>query len=155
MVGFGFDVHRLEKGESLILGGVEIISEFGTVAHSDGDVLLHAVMDSILGAVGMGDIGEHFPDTSHKYKGVSSLGLLEEVINMIESKYRIGNLDIMVVLEEPKLKQYKDLMKHNISKVCGISLDRVNIKATTNEKLGYIGRGEGIAVYSICEVFNI
>lgn len=153
MVGIGFDVHQLGKGESLILGGVRIPSEIGTIAHSDGDVLLHAVMDALLGAVGMGDIGEHFPDTDNKYKDYSSLEMLKQVLlKLDEGNYQIINIDIAVVLEVPKIMKYKNEMSENISNACGIPKNRVNIKATTNEKMGYVGRGEGIAVYAVSEV---
>ncbi|MCX6147460.1 MAG: 2-C-methyl-D-erythritol 2,4-cyclodiphosphate synthase [Candidatus Kapabacteria bacterium] len=153
MVGIGFDVHQLGIGESLILGGVKIDSTFGTIAHSDGDVLLHAVMDALLGAVGMGDIGEHFPDTDNRYKDYSSLEMLKQVVNKFdEGNYQIINIDIAVVLEAPKIMKYKNEMCENISRVCGIPKNRVNIKATTNEKMGYVGRGEGVAVYAVSEV---
>lgn len=155
MIGFGFDVHQLAKGEKLILGGVEIDSELGTIAHSDGDVLLHAVMDAMLGAIGMGDIGEHFPDTDPKYKDYSSLKMLEVVVELLRGNYKLINIDIAIVLEAPKIKKYKEAMCENISTVCKISPNRVNIKATTNEKMGYIGRGEGIAVYAVCEIQSL
>lgn len=155
MIGFGFDVHQLAKGEKLILGGVEIDSELGTIAHSDGDVLLHAVMDAMLGAIGMGDIGEHFPDTDPKYKDFSSLKMLEVVVELLRGNYKLINIDIAIVLEAPKIKKYKAAMCENISNVCKISSNRVNIKATTNEKMGFIGRGEGIAVYAVCEIQSL
>lgn len=152
MTGFGYDVHRLGEGESLILGGVKIESSIGTIAHSDGDVLLHAVMDAILGAAGLGDIGEHFPDTDPEYKDADSMELLRHVIKLIENDYSIVNIDAMVVLEKPKLKDHKKEMIKNIAEACGLQENRVNIKATTNEKMGFIGRGEGIAVYAVCEL---
>lgn len=153
MVGFGYDVHRLAPGESLILGGVAIESEFGTVAHSDGDVLVHALMDAILGAAGMGDIGEHFPDTNEKYRGISSISLLDHTIALIEEKsYSIVNADITLTLETPKIKKYKPQMREIISKCLKIDIERVNIKATTGEKLGFVGRSEGIAAYCIIEM---
>ncbi len=155
MIGFGFDVHQLSKGEKLVLGGVEIDSELGTIAHSDGDVLLHAVMDAMLGAIGMGDIGEHFPDTDPKYKDFSSLKMLEVVVELLRGNYKLINIDIAIVLEAPKIKKYKEEMCEKISNVCKISPNRVNIKATTNEKMGFIGRGEGIAVYAVCEIQSL
>jgi 2-C-methyl-D-erythritol 2,4-cyclodiphosphate synthase len=153
MVGFGYDVHRLADGESLILGGVEIPSTFGTVAHSDGDVLLHAVCDALLGAVGLGDIGEHFPDTDAAYKSISSLDLLRRVMALLhERTYVLINIDATLVLERPKILPYKPAMRENIARVCGLPLERVSIKATTSEKLGFVGSGEGVQAYSVCQV---
>lgn len=155
MVGFGYDLHRLAENESLILGGVKIEWNKGTVAHSDGDVVLHSVMDAVLGAVGLGDIGEHFPDTDNKYKNSDSIELAYEVFKMIDEKnYCIVNIDLTIVAEKPKLLKYKPQMKKNIAKIFHLEENRVNIKATTNEKLGYLGNSEGIAVYSICEIQN-
>jgi 2-C-methyl-D-erythritol 2,4-cyclodiphosphate synthase len=154
MVGFGFDVHRLASGESLILGGVNFESaELGTVAHSDGDVLLHAIMDALLGSVAMGDIGEHFPDTDAKYRGISSIKLLEHVRDLVLSKSAgIVNVDSMVVLEAPRLRPHVETMRRNIASALEIPFERVSIKATTNEKLGFIGRREGVTAYAVCEV---
>jgi 2-C-methyl-D-erythritol 2,4-cyclodiphosphate synthase len=153
MVGFGYDVHRLAEGESLILGGVEIPSTFGTVAHSDGDVLLHALCDALLGAVGMGDIGEHFPDTDATYKGISSLELLRRVVALLVAQnWRIINIDVTLVLEHPKILPYKPAMRENIARACDLPLERVSIKATTSEKLGFVGSGEGVQAYSVCQV---
>ena len=153
MVGFGYDNHRLTTGESLILGGVRIESPLGTVAHSDGDALLHALCDALLGAAGLDDIGEHFPDTDPKYKDAESGVLLREVIEMIEKKnLELVNIDAVVLLETPKLKLYKKRIKENIAILCGISADYVNIKAKTSEKMGFVGRSEGVAVYCICEL---
>lgn len=151
MVGFGYDVHRLAHNESLILGGIEIDSTLGTIAHSDGDVLWHAVMDALLGAAGLGDIGEHFPDTDMKYKNADSSKMALEVIAMLNNlSLKIVNLDIMIMLETPKLKKYKQAIKSSVAKICEITEGRVNIKAGTNEKMGFIGRSEGIAVYCVC-----
>jgi 2-C-methyl-D-erythritol 2,4-cyclodiphosphate synthase len=154
MVGFGFDVHRLAAGESLVLGGVNFESaELGTVAHSDGDVLLHAIMDALLGSVSMGDIGEHFPDTDAKYRGISSIMLLEHVRDLVLSKSAgIVNVDSMVVLEAPRLRPHVETMRRNIASALEIPFERVSIKATTNEKLGFIGRREGVTAYAVCEV---
>jgi 2-C-methyl-D-erythritol 2,4-cyclodiphosphate synthase len=153
MVGFGYDVHRLAEGESLILGGVTIPSAIGTVAHSDGDVLLHAVCDALLGAVGLGDIGEHFPDTDVAYKGISSLELLRRVVLLLEQKgYMLINLDATLVLEKPKILPFKQAMRENIAAVCKLSLERVSIKATTSEKLGFVGAGQGVQAYCVCQV---
>lgn len=153
MVGFGYDLHRLEENESLILGGVNIEWEKGTVAHSDGDVLLHSIMDALLGAAGLGDIGEHFPDTEKKYLNADSILLSEKVYDMINKlHFRIINIDATIVAEKPKMLNYKKQMKQNIAEIFHIDERRVNIKATTNEKLGYLGNSEGIAVYSVCEI---
>lgn len=155
MIGFGYDVHRLAAGESLILGGVEIPSELGTVAHSDGDVLIHAIIDALLGAAGLGDIGELFPDTDPQYKGVSSLTMLEEVLSALTNEYfKIVNIDAQIVLEQPKLLKYKPQMRTNIAQACKIQERRVNIKATTHEKLGPFGAGEGIATYAVVELVH-
>lgn len=136
-------MHRLKLGESLILGGVEVESEIGTVAHSDGDVLLHSIIDAILGAAGMGDIGEHFPDTDEKYKGYSSVEMTKEVMGLLTDRgFEIVNIDAVIVLEKPKLLPYKNQIRVNIAKICNLPKERVNIKATTNEGLSYIGRGE-------------
>lgn len=153
MVGFGYDLHSLAEGETLILGGVQIEWEKGTVAHSDGDVLLHSIMDALLGAAGLGDIGEHFPDTDEKYKNADSITLAKTVFNMIEdNNFQIINIDATIVAEKPKMLTYKEKMKKNISGIFQLDEKRINIKATTNENLGYLGNSEGIAVYSVCEI---
>lgn len=153
MVGFGYDVHRLAEGESLILGGVSIESPIGTVAHSDGDVVLHALCDALLGAAGLGDIGEHFPDTDAQWKNAPSSIFVQEVMRMIhEAEYQLVNLDIALVLEAPKIKSYKDAMRSSIAAMCSLEPKRVNIKATTSEKLGFVGRKEGVQAYCICEL---
>ncbi len=150
-IGIGYDVHSLVEGRKLIIGGVEIPFERGLLGHSDADVLIHAIMDSILGALGLGDIGKHFPDTDNQYKNISSLILLEKVYNiMLESKYRIGNIDTIIVAQRPKLAPYIEDMKMEISKVLNTSISNINIKATTTEKLGFEGREEGIAAHSAC-----
>lgn len=153
MVGFGFDVHRLEVGRKMILGGVVISNDFGMIAHSDGDALAHSIIDALLGAAGLGDIGEHFPDTDHKYKNADSMELLIATKNLLkEQKYRIINIDVLIQLEIPKLMNFKNIIRENVAKACGIELSRVNIKAGTNEKMGYIGRSEGIGVFSVCQL---
>lgn len=153
MVGFGFDVHRLASGESLILGGVRIESAIGTVAHSDGDVLYHALCDALLGAVGFGDIGELFPDTDAENKNRNSAEFVVAVREKLtKHNYSIINVDIALTLEKPKILPYKHQMKQNISDLLGIDVARVNVKATTNEKLGYVGRGEGVNCFAVCEV---
>ncbi|CCQ94265.1 2-C-methyl-D-erythritol-2,4-cyclodiphosphate synthase [[Clostridium] ultunense Esp] len=150
-VGIGYDVHQLVRERRLIIGGVEIPYEKGLLGHSDADVLVHAIMDSILGALGLGDIGKHFPDDDNQYKDISSLTLLERVYNiMLNSKYRIGNIDTIIIAERPRMAPYIESMKKNIAKVLNIPLSCINIKATTTEKLGFEGRGEGISAQSVC-----
>ena len=149
-VGIGYDVHQLMKDRPLILGGVEIDYELGLLGHSDADVLLHSIMDALLGAAGLGDIGTHFPDTDPKYKGISSMLLLEEVRRSIESAgYKIGNIDSVIICQRPKLKPYIPLMKDRIASVLDIEISQINVKATTTEKLGFVGREEGIASEAI------
>lgn len=153
MVGFGFDVHRLAPQETLILGGVEIQSDVGTVAHSDGDVVLHALVDALLGSLALGDIGEHFPDTDPSWKGAHSSVFVELALKMITKQgFRVINVDATIVLESPKLAPYKNQMRKHIADLCSIQVDRVSIKATTSEHLGYVGRGEGVQAWVICEV---
>lgn len=152
MVGIGYDIHQLKQGETLILGGVTFDSEYGTIAHSDGDVLIHAIMDAILGAASLGDIGEHFPDNNENFRNISSLELLKNVIKLIDEKYNIVNIDATLIAEKPKIKDFKNKMRENIANACHISIHQINIKATTNEKLGAVGRGEGIAAIAICQL---
>ena len=148
--GFGFDVHAFEDGRKLILGGVDIPHSKGLAGHSDADVLIHAVMDAILGACGLGDIGMHFPDSDMKYKDISSMKLLHEVKDKIEAKgLYIENIDTILILQEPKVFKYFDSMKENITRVLGIDIKRINLKATTTEHLGFCGRGEGIAAQAM------
>lgn len=150
-IGNGFDVHKLVENRKLILGGVDVPYELGLLGHSDADVLIHAIIDSILGALGEGDIGKHFPDTDAKYKNVDSCYLLEEVYKLMISKgYCIGNVDATVILEKPKLRPYIDEMQCNIAKILNTDVKNINVKATTTEKLGYTGRGEGVASQSVC-----
>lgn len=150
-IGHGFDVHAFVEGRKLILGGVEIPYEKGLLGHSDADVLTHALMDAMLGAAGLGDIGKLFPDTDEKYKGISSLVLLEEVKAEIERRgYRLANVDITVICQKPRLRPYIDEMILKLVQVLAEAEDTVNIKATTTEKLGFTGRGEGIAAEAVC-----
>lgn len=150
-VGMGYDVHRLVEGRKLILGGVEIPYEKGLLGHSDADVLLHAIMDALLGAAALGDIGKHFPDTDEKYKGISSIVLLKAVGALLEEKcFVIENIDATVIAQRPKLLPYMEQMKRNVAEALGITEDRVNIKATTEEGLGFTGSGEGISSQAIC-----
>lgn len=149
-VGIGYDVHQLKKGRKLIIGGVEIPSVMGLSGHSDADVLTHALMDAILGALGKGDIGQHFPDTDKKYKDISSLILLKEVHKyLLAEDYIIGNVDLILMAEKPKMTPYYLQIKDNYSGILNISKDKINIKATTTEKLGFVGRKEGIAAQAI------
>ena len=149
-VGIGYDVHKLEEENELILGGVSIPYHKGTLAHSDGDVVIHAICDAILGAASLGDIGHFFPDNDNQYKNINSKILLKEVFKMIEKLgYSIVNVDVSIILEEPKLKDYLNEMKFEISNCIKVSKENINIKATTSEKLGFIGRGEGVACQAI------
>ncbi|MFI3200387.1 MAG: 2-C-methyl-D-erythritol 2,4-cyclodiphosphate synthase [Eubacteriales bacterium] len=153
-VGMGYDVHRLVEGRLLILGGVTIPYEKGLLGHSDADVLIHAIMDAILGATALGDIGTHFPDTDTKYKGISSILLLEYVRELIEANgFIMGNIDATIIAQEPKMKPYIDQMRIAIAHALKISKDCVNVKATTEEGLGFTGSKEGIASQAICMVF--
>ena len=149
-IGHGFDAHRLVEGRKLMLGGVEIPYELGLAGHSDADVLVHALMDALLGALGAGDIGRHFPDTDEQYKGADSLKLLERVMELVAvKKMRLLNADITVVCQRPKLAPHLETMRGNIAAVCGASAEQVNIKATTTEEMGYTGRGEGISTHAV------
>lgn len=153
MIGLGFDVHRLAPNETLVLGGVEIPSEIGTVAHSDGDVILHALVDALLGAVSMGDIGEHFPDSDMRWKGASSSVFVEHAVQMLTNAgYRIINVDATLVLQSPKILPFKQQMRENMAQMCGLPMERVSVKATTSEHLGYAGRKEGVHAWVVCEV---
>jgi 2-C-methyl-D-erythritol 2,4-cyclodiphosphate synthase len=149
-VGIGFDVHPLVEGEKLILGGVQIPYKSGLKGHSDADVLTHALMDALLGAMARGDIGQHFPDTDPVYRGIDSLLLLEKVnLFMKEENYLINNIDLVVVAEKPKISPYYSEIKNNYIRVLNIKENQINIKATTTEKMGFTGRGEGIAAQAI------
>lgn len=150
-VGHGYDVHKLVEGRKLILGGVEIPHTVGLLGHSDADVLLHAIMDSLLGASALGDIGKLFPDTDERYKGADSLALLKEVVRVLNEKnYKIVNIDSTVIAQSPKLKDYIVKMRENIASACNIDVDCVSVKATTEEHLGFTGRKEGISAHSVC-----
>ena len=150
-IGHGYDVHRLVPDRALILGGVKIPYELGLLGHSDADVLLHAVSDALLGAAGLGDIGRHFPDTDPQYKGADSGKLLEIVGEKIQKAgYRVGNIDVTMIAQKPKLKDYIPQIQQNIATHLGIAADRVNVKATTEEHLGFTGSGEGMACHAVC-----
>ena len=155
-VGTGYDVHRLTEDRDLILGGVQIPYEKGLLGHSDADVLLHAVMDALLGAAALGDIGKHLPDTDPAYKGISSLKLLEHVGKLLEERlYVIENIDATIIAQRPKLAPYIEAMRKNIAETLHLELDQVNVKATTEEGLGFTGSGEGIASQAICALEKI
>ena len=149
-IGNGYDVHRLVEGRKLILGGVEIPHLKGVLGHSAGDVLVHAIMDALLGSLALGDIGQHFPDTSNEYKDIDSMILLERVFNLIKEKgYRVVNLDCVIVAQKPKLKPYLEEMRQKISKVLETQISNISVKATTEEKLGFTGNEEGIKSYCV------
>lgn len=155
-VGLGYDVHRLVKERKLILGGVEIPHDLGLLGHSDADVLLHAIMDALLGAAALGDIGKHFPDTDETYRGISSMKLLERVGKLIEQEgYLIENIDATVIAQKPKLRPYIDEMEKNIAGMLHLQENQVNIKATTEEGLGFTGTEEGIAAQAVCSLTSL
>ena len=154
-VGNGYDVHRLVEGRSLIIGGVTIPYEKGLLGHSDADVLIHAVMDALLGAAAMGDIGKHFPDNDPQYEGISSLVLLEKTASLLaDNGYTVGNIDATIIAQKPKMAPHIEKMRQNIASVLNIGQDRVNIKATTEEGLGFTGRGEGIASQAAALIYR-
>ena len=150
-IGHGYDVHKLVEGRDLILGGVKIDDELGLLGHSDADVLLHAVSDALLGAAGLGDIGKHFPDTDPQYKGADSLKLLEIVAQRVkEGGYRVSNIDVTMIAQKPKLRPHIEQMEHNIAAAVGVDVSRINVKATTEEKLGFTGSMEGMSCHAVC-----
>lgn len=150
-IGLGYDVHRLTEGRKLILGGVEISYEKGLLGHSDADVLVHAVMDALLGAAALGDIGQHFPDTDPRYSGISSLKLLEHVETLLEEHgFSVGNIDAVIIAQKPKMAPHIPQMRENIARTLGIAVSQVNVKATTEEGLGFTGQGEGISSQAVC-----
>lgn len=154
-IGLGYDVHKLVSDRKLILGGVEIPYEYGLLGHSDADVLLHAIMDSLLGASALGDIGKHFPDTDPKYKGISSIALLKEVGKLLyENGYKISNIDSTIIAQKPKMAPHIPLMRKNIANALNIDIDQINVKATTEEGLGFTGDGLGISSQSICLLYK-
>ena len=150
-IGMGYDVHKLVEGRKLILGGVEIPYEKGLLGHSDADVLLHAIMDALLGAAALGDIGKHFPDTDPAFKGISSIKLLEQVGELLEKNcFFIENIDATIIAQAPKMRPFIDTMRQNIAKALNIDADQISVKATTEEGLGFTGTGEGISSQAIC-----
>ena len=149
-IGHGYDVHKLTEGRLLILGGVQVPYEKGLLGHSDADVLLHAISDALLGALALGDIGKHFPDNDERYRGISSLILLEKVVELVrEYGYKVGNIDATVLAQRPKLAPFIPMMRENIARAVGISVDRVSVKATTEEGLGFTGSGDGFATHAV------
>ena len=155
-IGHGYDVHRLVEGRDLILGGVNIPYEKGLLGHSDADVLTHAVMDALLGAAALGDIGKHFPDSDPAYKGADSLALAREVAKLLKAKnYRVGNVDATILAQAPKLAPHIPQMRENLALALGIPTDAVSVKATTEEGLGFTGTGEGIAAHAVCLIEEI
>ena len=155
-IGHGYDVHKLVEGRRLILGGVEIPHTLGLLGHSDADVLVHAVMDALIGAMALGDIGKHFPDNDDKYLGISSIKLLAEVEDLLyKNAYTVSNIDVTVIAQKPKLAPYIEEMRENIAKTLGIVRSQVNIKATTEEHLGFTGREEGIAAHAVALIEKI
>ena len=150
-IGHGYDVHKLVEGRDLILGGVKIPHTLGLLGHSDADVLLHAVSDALLGAAGLGDIGKHFPDTDPQYKGADSLKLLEIVAQRVkEAGYRVSNIDVTMIAQKPKLRPHIEQMEANIASAVGVDVSRINVKATTEEKLGFTGTEEGMSCHAVC-----
>ena len=155
-VGMGYDVHKLVEGRKLIIGGVDIPYEKGLLGHSDADVLLHAIMDALLGAAALGDIGKHFPDTDERYKGASSIELLKTVGGLLdENNFIIENIDATIIAQKPKMRPYIDTMRGNIAGALGIDINQVNVKATTEEGLGFTGSGEGISSQAICSLNTV
>jgi len=149
-IGHGFDVHRFKQGDSIILGGVKIPHTHAFEAHSDGDVLIHAICDALLGAIAAGDIGQHFPDTDAAYEGIDSCVLLAKVYTMVvDAGYKLGNLDVTVIAQSPRLAPYIEPIRERLATELNSSINQINVKATTTEKLGYVGREEGIAVHSV------
>lgn len=155
-VGMGYDVHKLVEGRDLIIGGVKIPHTLGLLGHSDADVLLHAIMDALLGAAALGDIGKHFPDTDPQYKGISSVKLLEHVAKLIAEKgYVVENIDATIIAQKPKMRSYITEMEQNIAKALGIDESQINVKATTEEGLGFTGTEQGISSQAICALTTI
>lgn len=154
-VGIGYDVHKLTDGRDLIIGGVNIPHTMGLAGHSDADVLVHAIMDALLGAAALGDIGKHFPDTDEQYKGISSMKLLEQVGKLLQEKgYIVGNIDATIIAQKPKLRPFIEEMEKNVAEVLQLSADQINIKATTEEGLGFTGKEEGISAQAICTLMG-
>ena len=155
-IGIGYDVHRLVRGRPLILGGVRVDSEWGLEGHSDADVLLHAISDALLGALALGDLGHHFPDTDPRYRGIASVKLLESVIGMVHDRaYRLHNLDTVVIAQRPRLAAYIPTIRRNVADLLSTDFGSISVKAKTAESLGALGRGEGIAVHAVCLITQV
>ena len=155
-IGFGFDVHRLEQGEKFIIGGVEIDFSKGLAGHSDADVLVHSLIDALLGALALGDIGKWFPNNDEKYRGISSLKLLEQVVNSSSfQNYTIGNIDFTIIAQQPKMSPYIGQMRENLAKTLNLDISAISIKATTTEYLGYVGREEGVACFANILIYKV
>ena len=153
-IGHGYDVHRLVEGRKLIIGGVDVPHEKGLLGHSDADVLTHAVMDALLGAIGEGDIGRHFPDSDDRYKGICSMSLLSEVLSIVRSRgYRLGNLDVTVIAQKPRLAAYIPQIRKSLADAFACEIDRINVKATTEEGLGFTGALLGMAAHAVCTLY--
>ena len=150
-IGHGYDVHKLEDGKKFVIGGIEIEHYKGAVGHSDADVVIHVICDALLGALSLGDIGKHFPDTDDKYKGIDSKILLQKVLKLVqEEKYQISNVDVTILLQKPKLRNYIDSMRDTLSNIMEINKSQISVKATTTEGLGFVGREEGVAAHCVC-----
>ena len=150
-IGHGYDVHKLEEGKKFIIGGIEIDHDKGAVGHSDADVVIHVICDALLGALSLGDIGKHFPDTDNKYKEIDSKILLHKVMKLVkEEKYQISNVDVTILLQKPKLRNYIDSMRDTLSNIMVINKSQISVKATTTEGLGFVGREEGVAAHCVC-----
>ncbi|MEC8701868.1 MAG: 2-C-methyl-D-erythritol 2,4-cyclodiphosphate synthase [Bacteroidota bacterium] len=150
-IGHGYDVHKLEEGKKFIIGGIEIDHDKGAVGHSDADVVIHVICDALLGALSLGDIGKHFPDTDDIYKGINSKILLKKVMKLVkEEKYQISNVDVTILLQKPKLRNYINLMRDTLSNIMEINKSQISVKATTTEGLGFVGREEGVAAHCVC-----
>jgi 2-C-methyl-D-erythritol 2,4-cyclodiphosphate synthase len=155
-IGIGYDVHRLVRGQPLILGGVRVDSEWGLAGHSDADVLLHAISDALLGALALGDLGHYFPDTDPRYRGIASVKLLESVIGMVHDRaYRLHNLDTVVIAQRPRLAAYIPAIRRNVAELLSTDFGAISVKAKTAESLGALGRGEGIAVHAVCLITQV
>ena len=150
-IGHGYDVHKLEEGKKFIIGGIEIDHDKGAVGHSDADVVIHVICDALLGALSLGDIGKHFPDTDNKYKGIDSKILLQKVMKLLQDgKYQISNVDVTILLQKPKLRNFIDSMRDTLSNIMEINKSQISVKATTTEGLGFVGREEGVAAHCVC-----
>ena len=150
-IGHGYDVHKLENGKKFIIGGIQIDHDKGAVGHSDADVVMHVICDALLGALSLGDIGKHFPDTDEKYKGIDSKVLLYKVLDLLKEKeYRVSNVDVTILLQKPKLRDHINSMRATLSNIMEIDISQISVKATTTEGLGFVGREEGVAAHCVC-----